>query len=128
MISIFTNQFTSHSTEREIIQHINNLNYSNDIHGILVQLPLPPHLNERNILDTILVEKDVDCFLYRKFGKLALSVNNTDIPSYNPSLTLPCTPRGILTILDVHNIDIKGKHVAIIGSSNIVGLPMSLIL
>lgn len=116
-----------HSTEREIIQHINNLNYSNDIHGILVQLPLPPHLNERNILDTILVEKDVDCFHTENFGKLALSVNNTYIPSYNPSLTLPCTPRGILTILDVHNIDIKGKNVAIIGSSNIVGLPMSLI-
>ena len=95
---------------------------------MLIQLPLPSHLNERNILDKILVEKDVDCFHTENFGKLALSVNNTYIPSYNPSLTLPCTPRGILTILDVHNIDIKGKNIVMIGSSNIVGLPMSLIL
>lgn len=120
------------STEREVIQHINYLNYSSDIHGILVQLPLPPHLNERTILDKILVEKDVDCFHTENFGKLALSVNTHNagkfISSYNPPITLPCTPRGILTILDAHKIDVKGKKVTIIGSSNIVGLPMSLIL
>ena len=107
------------SSENEIIRHINYLNYTNDIHGILVQLPLPKHINERKILDTVRVEKDADCFHTLNFGKLSLTDNNT---------ILPCTPRGILTILDNYNIEIKGKNITIIGASNIVGLPVSLLL
>jgi methylenetetrahydrofolate dehydrogenase (NADP+) / methenyltetrahydrofolate cyclohydrolase len=117
----------SNSTESEVIRHINYLNYSNDMDGIMVQLPLPSHLNTRKILDQVLVNKDVDCFHTENFGKLSLSVNeeNNEIKSYS---ILPCTPRGIMTILDHYNIDIKGKNVAVIGASNIVGLPLSLLL
>lgn len=117
----------SNSTNSEVIRHINYLNYSNDMDGIMVQLPLPPHLNTRKILDQVLVNKDVDCFHTENFGKLSLSVNavNNEIKSDG---ILPCTPRGIITILDKYNIDVKGKNVAVIGSSNIVGLPLSLLL
>ena len=118
----------SNSTESDIIRHINYLNYSNDIHGILVQLPLPDHLNTRNILDKIVVNKDVDCFHTENFGKLSLSINeqNQQNKNYNNHI-LPCTPRGIITILDKYNIDIKGQNIVVIGASNIVGLPLSLL-
>lgn len=120
----------NNSSERDVIRHINYLNYSNDIHGILVQLPLPDHLNTRTILDKVLVNKDADCFHTENFGKLSLSVNEEkkdQNKNYNNDI-LPCTPRGIMTILDHYNIDIKGKNVAVIGASNIVGLPLSLLL
>jgi methylenetetrahydrofolate dehydrogenase (NADP+) / methenyltetrahydrofolate cyclohydrolase len=115
----------SDSTESDIIRHINYLNYSNDMDGIMVQLPLPPHLNTRRILDQVLVSKDVDCFHTENYGKLSLSVNDENIQSDD---ILPCTPRGIITILDHYNIDVKGKNVSVIGASNIVGIPMSLLL
>jgi methylenetetrahydrofolate dehydrogenase (NADP+)/methenyltetrahydrofolate cyclohydrolase len=124
----------SDSTESDIIRHINYLNYSKDTHGILVQLPLPYHLNTRRILDQVLVNKDVDCFHTENFGKLSLSVNadksgnNKNNENTQSEGVLPCTPRGIITILDHYNIDVKGKNVAIIGASNIVGLPLSLLL
>ena len=115
----------SDSTDSDIIRHINYLNYSNNINSIMVQLPLPNHLNTRRILDQVLVNKDVDCFHTENFGKLSLSVNNKNTQSDS---ILPCTPRGIMTILDNYNVDIRGKNVAIIGASNIVGLPLSLLL
>lgn len=124
----------SNSAESDVIRHINYLNYSSDMHGIMVQLPLPDHLNTRTILDKVLVNKDVDCFHTENFGKLSLSVNkednkdNKDNKITQTDGILPCTPRGIITILDHYNIDIKGKNVAVIGSSNIVGLPISLLL
>lgn len=121
----------SDSTESDIIRQINYLNYSNDMDGIMVQLPLPPHLNTRKILDQVLVNKDVDCFHTENFGKLSLSVNadksGNNVNTQNDGI-LPCTPRGIMTILDHYNVDVKGKNVAVIGSSNIVGLPLSLLL
>jgi len=121
----------SDSTESDIIRHINYLNYSNDMDGIMVQLPLPNHLNTRRILDQVLVNKDVDCFRTENFGKLSLSVNadksGNNVNTQNDGI-LPCTPRGIITILDNYNVDVKGKNVAVIGSSNIVGLPLSLLL
>ncbi len=115
----------SNCDESDVIRHINYLNYSKDIHGIMVQLPLPAHLNTRKILDQVLVSKDVDCFHTENFGELSLSVNNEDNENYG---ILPCTPRGIMTILDKYNVDIKGKNVTVIGASNIVGLPLSLLL
>ena len=118
----------SDSTESDIIRHINYLNYSNEMDGIMVQLPLPNHLNTRRILDQVLVNKDVDCFRTENFGKLSLSVNAENNENTQNDGILPCTPRGIITILDNYNIDIKGKNVAVIGSSNIVGLPLSLLL
>jgi methylenetetrahydrofolate dehydrogenase (NADP+) / methenyltetrahydrofolate cyclohydrolase len=122
---------SSNSSESDVIRHINYFNYSNDMHGIMVQLPLPDHLNTRTILDKVLVNKDVDCFHTENFGKLSLSVNednNKDNKIIQTDGILPCTPRGIMTILDKYNIDIKGKNVTIIGASNIVGLPISLLL
>lgn len=118
----------SNCDESDVIRHINYLNYSNDIHGIMVQLPLPAHLNTRKILDQVLVSKDVDCFHTENFGELSLSVNNEDNEDNENYGILPCTPRGIMTILDKYNVDIKGKNVTVIGASNIVGLPLSLLL
>ena len=80
---------SSDSTESDIIRHINYLNYSEDTHGILVQLPLPDHLNTRRILDQVLVSKDVDCFHTENYGKLSLSVNNKKIKVTVYYLVLP---------------------------------------
>ena len=118
----------SNCDESDVIRHINYLNYSNDIHGIMVQLPLPAHLNTRKILDQVLVSKDVDCFHTENFGKLSLSVNAENNEGNENCGILPCTPRGIMTILDKYNVGIKGKNVTVIGASNIVGLPLSLLL
>jgi len=116
------------SSNEDVIRNIYHLNYSKNIQGVLVQLPLPEHLNERMILDNVSIKKDVDCFHTENFGKLALSVNNKKLDPYNLSCILPCTPRGVLTILEEYNIPIRGQNITILGSSNIVGLPLSMIL
>lgn len=100
--------------DHDIIKLIMQLNLDAHINGILVQLPLPKHLNEQLILQTIDPLKDVDCFHYANIGKLY-----TDHPTF-----LPCTPSGIIEILKNNNIEIAGKECVIIGRSNIVGKPM----
>lgn len=98
----------------DIIKLIMQLNLDPTINGILVQLPLPKHLDEQLILQAIDPLKDVDCFHYANIGKLY-----TDHPTF-----LPCTPAGIIEILKYYNIEITGKECVIIGRSNIVGKPM----
>ena len=100
--------------DHDIIKLIMQLNSDAHINGILVQLPLPKHLNEQLILQSIDPLKDVDCFHYANIGKLY-----TDHPTF-----LPCTPAGIIEILGNNNIEIAGKECVIIGRSNIVGKPM----
>lgn len=102
----------------DIIKLIMQLNHDKHINGILVQLPLPNHLNEQLILQSIDPLKDVDCFHYANIGKLY-----TDHPTF-----LPCTPAGIIEILKANNIEISGKECVIIGRSNIVGKPMGAIM
>jgi 5,10-methylene-tetrahydrofolate dehydrogenase/methenyl tetrahydrofolate cyclohydrolase len=110
---------TTVSTD-EICSLLFRLNNDDEVNGILVQLPIPDHLNNEEILNKISYEKDVDGFHAQNMGSLAL---NGRTPSF-----IPCTPLGCLELLKRYNITIKGKHAVIIGKSNIVGLPMSLLL
>ena len=106
--------------EETLLIQINNMNQNNDIHGILVQLPLPPHINEERILSQVKLVKDVDGFHPQNIGKLALKRLG--------DICVPCTPDGCLKLLDFYNIPISGKHCVIVGRSNIVGMPLSLLL
>lgn len=106
-------------SESELIYQICNLNNDKSIHGILVQLPLPKHINENVVLNRINLEKDVDGFHFNNIGKLTLNRS----PNF-----VPCTPKGCIELLKRSNIEIKGKNVVILGRSNIVGLPLSLLL
>ncbi|CAF3498582.1 unnamed protein product [Rotaria sp. Silwood2] len=105
-------------TENELITQINLLNNDDSIDGFIVQLPLPKHINEARILLAVAPEKDVDGFHPMNVGRMTLN-----IPSY-----IPATPKGILEILKRYNIETDGKHCVVIGRSNIVGLPMSILM
>ena len=104
-------------TQDEIISKIKQLNEDNRYHGILVQLPLPKHIDKELIINTISPEKDVDGFHPYNLGCLT---------SGKPKF-IPCTPKGIMRILKHHNIDLSGKHTVVIGRSNIVGRPISIL-
>lgn len=106
-------------TQMELLSKIEELNNDNYIDGILVQLPLPDHIDKNLILESIDVEKDVDGFHYSNMGKLAINTN----PSF-----YPCTPLGVIELFKYYNIDLEGKNIVVIGKSNIVGLPLSLLL
>lgn len=107
-----------------IIEKIKELNNRIDIHGILVQLPLPIFLNEDLILNTILPEKDVDGVTYNNIGKLVSDKTISDDYSY----FIPCTPKGILYLLDFYHIETENKKITVIGRSNIVGKPIANLL
>ena len=104
--------------EEELVNLINKLNNDEDVDGILVQLPLPKHINEEKIIETISIEKDVDGFHPLNVANLWLK----------KECMLPCTPKGIIKLLEKANIDISGKNAVVIGRSNIVGLPISKLL
>ena len=110
--------YTSAMTEQELINLIADLNYDETVHGILVQLPLPEHINEANIIKAIDPNKDVDTFHPYNVGCLM---------SGEVSF-LPCTPAGIMELLVRYNIDIAGKECVVVGRSNIVGKPMAQLL
>lgn len=110
--------FPSTCTEKEVIQCIEELNRRDDINGILLQLPLPPHLDPNRIIEHISPEKDVDCFHPENIGRLFLGR-----PRFQP-----CTPAGILKLLEHYGISVEGKDVVIVGRSNIVGKPLALML
>ncbi len=105
-------------SQEELLDTIQKLNNDPKISGILVQLPLPKHLNEEEVLSTILPEKDVDGFHLMNVGKL--STGQTGV--------VPCTPKGVLYMLKQAGIDLKGKEAVIIGRSNIVGKPAAMLL
>lgn len=106
-------------SEENLLEHIYILNEDTNINAILVQLPLPEHINKKRIIEAIDPIKDVDGFTSYNFGRLALG--------YKP-YAVPCTPKGIIRILDEYNIDLTGKNVVVIGRSNIVGKPVALLL
>jgi methylenetetrahydrofolate dehydrogenase (NADP+) / methenyltetrahydrofolate cyclohydrolase len=114
--SLFTYQ--EDISEAEIVNKINELNTDSNIDGILVQLPLPKHINENTIINAINASKDVDGFHPINLGKMVIGQ-----PSF-----LPATPYGILLMLQHFNIDTVGKHTVVLGRSNIVGTPMSILL
>jgi methylenetetrahydrofolate dehydrogenase (NADP+)/methenyltetrahydrofolate cyclohydrolase len=103
---------------RAVLDLIRDLNGRSDIHGILVQLPLPPQFSISQILDTISADKDVDGFHLYNVGGLV--VGDTVFP--------PCTPYGVVKLLEHEGIELEGKNVVVVGASNIVGKPMALML
>ncbi len=96
------------------------LNANPDVHGILVQLPLPKHINEERILSAISIEKDVDGFHPMNIGKLAMKGREP--------LFVPCTPKGCIELLNLYHVEISGKNAVVIGRSNIVGIPVAMLL
>ena len=113
-----TFQLDVDADEEEVLELIDTLNNDEDVHGILVQLPLPAHLDSKKILHCVSPEKDVDGFHPQNLGLLL-----EGIPNF-----IPCTPCGILEILKYYNIPVSGRHAVIIGRSNIVGKPMFALL
>ena len=105
-------------SEQELLNLINSLNDDESVDGILVQLPLPKHINEEKVIETIDIKKDVDGFHPLNIANLWLK----------KECMLPCTPKGIIKLLDKANIDISGQNAVVIGRSNIVGLPISKLL
>lgn len=119
-IDAATIKLPSHISEQELINEITNLNNSNNINGILVQLPLPEHINSNKIINLIDPQKDVDCFNLTNVGRLSVDKN---------SPLKPCTPAGCLYLLKaVLGEDLSGLDAVIIGRSNIVGRPMMQLL
>ena len=106
------------TTEEELLKKIAELNADKNVHGILVQLPLPKHISEDNVINAISPEKDVDAFHPANVGKIVIGKYDF----------LPCTPAGIMELLHFYNVDISGKECVVIGRSNIVGKPMALLL
>lgn len=111
--------YPEYISEENLLEQIYILNETPSINAILVQLPLPEHINTAKIMEAIDPVKDVDGFTPYNFGKLSLG--------YNP-YAVPCTPKGIIRLLDEYKIEIEGKNALVIGRSNIVGKPVSLLL
>jgi methylenetetrahydrofolate dehydrogenase (NADP+)/methenyltetrahydrofolate cyclohydrolase len=105
-------------TEEEVLQKIAEINNDDSIDGLIVQLPLPKHISEDKVIEAIDYKKDVDGFHPVNTGRMAMG-----LPSY-----LPATPAGIIELLDRYNIDTEGKNCVVLGRSNIVGTPISLLM
>ncbi|RJT26340.1 bifunctional methylenetetrahydrofolate dehydrogenase/methenyltetrahydrofolate cyclohydrolase FolD [Chakrabartia godavariana] len=117
-IRSFTDRFPASITNEALLARIEELNADANVHGILVQLPLPPHIDMAKVLETIAVDKDVDGFHLYNVGGLV--TGNT--------VFSPCTPYGVVKLLESENIPIEGQNVVVVGASNIVGKPMALML
>ncbi len=106
------------TTTEELLELIDRLNADKEVNGILCQLPVPKHIDKNAVLERILPEKDVDCFHPENVGRL--SIGNGEL--------VPCTPMGMVKLLEYENIDPTGKHCVIIGRSDIVGKPMAMLM
>ena len=106
------------TTQQELLELVETLNGREDIDGILVQLPLPKHLNEKEVLLAIRPDKDVDCFHPFNVGQLMIGEQGFQ----------PCTPAGVMRMLKEYGIDPAGKHCVIVGRSNIVGKPQAMLM
>ena len=118
-INTYFFNFNEDDGEDIIINKINEMNECVAVHGILVQLPLPKHLDTDSILNAVSKDKDVDGFNSYNAGLLFQN---------KKTLFTPCTPKGCITLLDYYNIEVRGLNITIIGSSNLVGLPLSMML
>lgn len=113
-----TYRLNQEATTYELLNLINVLNFDDKIDGILVQLPLPKHIDEKAVIEAIKPEKDVDTFSEKNTGKIMIGTQTIS----------PCTPSGIIELLKRYNIDICGKTCVVVGRSNIVGKPMAMLL
>ncbi|MBN1049087.1 bifunctional methylenetetrahydrofolate dehydrogenase/methenyltetrahydrofolate cyclohydrolase [Clostridium botulinum] len=105
-------------TDEDVINEIHKLNDDVNVQGIMLQLPLPKHLNEKKIIKEISVKKDIDCLTFESQGKLYMGEKGF----------LPCTPNSVVTLIKSLNVDITGKEVVVLGRSNIVGKPVAQLL
>lgn len=110
--------FSSDAKQDEVLDCISVLNQNKHVHGILVQLPLPRHFEKNKVITSIAVEKDVDGFHLYNVGALVTG---------NPNFS-PCTPYGVIMMLERHQIAVEGQHAVVVGRSNIVGKPMAMML
>jgi len=113
-----TDRISADISEGFLLEKIDNYNKDPKYHGLLVQLPLPDHINEQKIIEAVAPQKDVDCFHPYNVGRLMIGM-----PIFEPA-----TPAGIVELLWRSDIDTKGKHIVILGRSNIVGKPLSMML
>ena len=121
-IEIIDHHLNEDISESELLKLIQELNHLDNVNGILVQLPLPKHIHEQKILDSINPEKDADGFHPLNVGRLSIANSNQN------NLLIPCTPYGCLIMLKQLNINLAGKNAVVIGRSNIVGKPMAQLL
>lgn len=112
-------EMSENTTQTELLNKIEEMNNDTKINGILVQLPLPSHINTNEVIEKISPLKDVDCFHPYNVGRIASNSN---------PYVYPCTPKGILKLLEHYNIEIAGKNAVVVGRSNIVGRPMAQML
>ena len=106
------------TSQEELLRLVSDLNADGAIHGILIQLPLPKHISEKAVINAIAPEKDVDGFTPINVGKMLIGED----------CFLPCTPHGIIKLIEFSGMDIKGKSAVVIGRSNIVGKPVAVLL
>lgn len=109
-------ELPAQTSEEELLALIDEMNADRDINGILIQLPLPKHINSQLVLERIVPHKDVDGFHPYNIGRLVVKM----------PLMRPCTPKGVMTLLDAYGINVIGKKAVIVGASNIVGRPQAL--
>ncbi len=121
-IEVIDHHLEESISEDELLNLIEKLNTQKNVNGILVQLPLPKHMNEQLILDSIHPDKDADGFHPLNVGKLSIASHNDE------NLLIPCTPYGCLLMLKGLNIELAGKNAVVVGRSNIVGKPMAQLL
>ena len=114
-----TIRFDENISEESLLLEIEKLNNNSNIDGILVQLPIPKHIDDLKVINAISAEKDVDGFHTTNIGKMMIG---------DETGFLPCTPSGVIQMFEEYNIDLEGKDVLVIGQSNIVGKPMTLLL
>jgi methylenetetrahydrofolate dehydrogenase (NADP+)/methenyltetrahydrofolate cyclohydrolase len=119
-IRSFGHSLPESASQKEVEGLVAQLNANPEVHGILVQLPLPKHLNEEQVLAAVGLDKDVDGFHPVNIGRLAMKGREP--------MFVPCTPSGCIELLDRYNIDIEGKEAVVLGRSNIVGLPVAMLL
>jgi len=121
-IEVIDHHLEEQTSQDELLKLIDKLNNQENVNGILVQLPLPNHIHEQTILDSIHPDKDADGFHPLNVGKLSIANHNDE------NLLIPCTPYGCLLMLKSLGIDLCGKNAVVIGRSNIVGKPMAQLL
>jgi 5,10-methylene-tetrahydrofolate dehydrogenase/methenyl tetrahydrofolate cyclohydrolase len=123
--------FPEDVTQDELMAKVSELNNDDTIHGILVQLPIPKHIHEQTVLDSIAVEKDVDGLHPINMAQLAQTNTHGKKNGYDLTklpFSVACTPQGCIELIERSGISIEGKNAVVIGRSNIVGIPMSLLL
>jgi len=121
-IEVIDRHLSEQTSQEELLKIIQSLNNQDNVNGILVQLPLPKHINEQIVLDSIHPNKDADGFHPLNVGKLSIAINNDE------NLLIPCTPYGCLIMLKELGVELSGKNAVVIGRSNIIGKPMAQLL